>query len=499
MSVEAIPQHPLPRKFGIITEGFFLLLVLFGPWAFGTTQDWSILLLCCGSIIFFFMTLALYFLDRHFSKRFLSEDRPRRKDRLWGWPDWVFIALGVLCLLYVALQWFNAQSDYFHSTYEFITYPHLEWLPSSFDKRYTLFYLFKYTALFLTYLGARILFQNGRTRDRIFSARMERFLWVVLSSVFIMVIVGSFMRLDKTTTLLWIVERTRWAGTNNSFGPYGYRSSAAQYMNLLWPVGIAFWWSLSSAMEGKVFPRFRAYLNRYLVIVVLSLFVLAGVWIAISRGGVWIASIVSVLLLALMCVNALRGKNKRIIAVVVSFLLVIGAAVLGLQVADEDAKRLMETDSSGRLEQYEASWPIYHDYPTYGVGAGAYYCMYDLYQPEKSRDSGITFAFAHSDWLQLFIEFGNVGSVLVSTLVLWGLLLPWFAGRGTYFMRLAMMLAFSTALLHAIVDLPFYILSVSWLFVVLMAFYHSLGRPPRKSGSRSQRVRRRGVTQPSNS
>lgn len=71
-------------------------------------------------------------------------------------------------------------------------------------------------------------------------------------------------------------------------------------------------------------------------------------------------------------------------------------------------------------------------------------------------------------------------------------------------MRLAMIMAFSTALLHAIVDLPFYILSVSWLFVVLMAFYHALGRPIRKSRrdsgeADSQNTRRRRVIQPANS
>ncbi|MDI9401937.1 MAG: O-antigen ligase family protein [Limisphaerales bacterium] len=501
MSLKAIPQHPLARKLGIATEGLFLFLVLFGPWAFGTTQEWAIRLLCHGSLLFFAMALALYFLDRHFSSRYFSQEQSRHKERLWGWADWLFIGLGILSLLYVALQWFNAQSDYYATTYEFIDYPHWEWLPSSFDKRFTLFYLFKYTALFFTYLGARILFQSGRARGRMFTLRMERFLWVVLASTFVMVIVGAFMRLDKTTTLLWMVERSRWAGINNSFGPYGYRSSAAQYMNLLWPLGIAFWWSLSSALESRVFPRFRAYLNRYLVIVVLSLFVLAGVWIAISRGGVWIASIVSVLLLALICLDALRGKHKRIYSALIILLLLAGAAGLGLQVAGQDARRLLETESSGRLEQYEASWPIYHDYPTYGVGAGAYYCMYDLYRSDTSRakDPDFTFPFAHSDWLQLFIEFGNVGTALVVALLLWGLLLPWVTGRGTWFIRLAMILAFSTALLHAIVDLPFYIFSVSWLFVVLMAFYHALGPvgrkladAPERSGSR--KLRRREVT-----
>jgi hypothetical protein len=237
------------------------------------------------------------------------------------------------------------------------------------------------------------------------------------------------------------------------------------------------------------------------VIVVLSLFVLAGVWIAISRGGVWIASIVSVLLLALICLDALRGKHKRIYSALIILLLLAGAAGLGLQVAGQDARRLLETESSGRLEQYEASWPIYHDYPTYGVGAGAYYCMYDLYRSDTSRakDPDFTFPFAHSDWLQLFIEFGNVGTALVVALLLWGLLLPWVTGRGTWFIRLAMILAFSTALLHAIVDLPFYIFSVSWLFVVLMAFYHALGPvgrkladAPERSGSR--KLRRREVT-----
>src|SRR5208283_2520082 len=35
-------------------------------------------------------------------------------------------------------------------------------------------------------------------------------------------------------------------GGENQFGPYHYRSNAAQYFNLLWPVCLGFWWNLQS-------------------------------------------------------------------------------------------------------------------------------------------------------------------------------------------------------------------------------------------------------------
>ena len=483
-----IPVHPLVKKFGYFVEGLFLLLVLFGPWALGTTEVWSIYTLSIGSAVFFLMAALLALMDKVFTARYFDRGHYHHRPKLWYWADWIFLALGLICLLYVFIQWVNAQSDYIPGEYLFKDYPYNEHLPSSMDKWYTLFNLTQYVCLFCACFGARFLFMTGRAaeQDAILPARMVRFLWVALSSAFIMVIVGSLMRLDKTTTLLWIAERTTWAGTNNSFGPYGYRSTAAQYMNLLWPLGIAFWWTIRSRIERRGLPFIRTCANKYLVLAVMALFVFGGVWIAISRGGVWIGSAIAVLMILLIAFDALRGKKSSIIFAIIGIVLIAGAIFMSLQVTGKDALRLKDTESEARLRQYEATWPIYHDYPTYGIGAGAYYSMYEMYVGE-SIPTKSHYPSAHSDWLQLLVEFGNVGTTLVVSLLLWGLLLPWITRRGNFFLRTSFIFAFMTALIHAIVDLPFYVLSVSWLFVVLLAAYQSLPRPAIPSAEHSHR------------
>lgn len=473
---DAIPIHPLVRRFGYFVEGLFLLMVLFGPWAFGTTQYWSIYTLCIASGVFFISSVFLLWMDKHFSSRFQTEGSSRNR-HWWNWIDWVFCLVAILCLVYVFVQWWNAQYVYLVDSYELYPLPHNESLPSSFDKPYTLFYLIQYTALFCAYLGSRFLFHIGQ---KYHLHTMERFLWIALTSTFIMVIVGALMRLDKTTSILWIAERSQYAGTNNSFGPYGYRSTAAQYMNLLWPIGIAFWWSIRSRLERHGVPFHRTFFNKYIVLAVMSFFIFAGVWIAISRGGVWIGSAIGVLLIVAILFDALRGRKKNITLVLCILILVGGAVTLGLKIAGKDALRLTDPESEARIQMYEESWPIYHDYSTYGIGAGAFPTVYSMYAGENQK---IVFSL-HSDWMQLLIEFGIVGASCVVFLLLWGLILPWITRRGQPFFRIAMILAFSTALVHAVVDLPFYVLSVSWLFVVLMAFYHSLMRQKRSSRKR---------------
>jgi len=155
----------------------------------------------------------------------------------------------------------------------------------------------------------------------------------------------------------------------------------------------------------------------------------------------------------------------------------VAAALLGLKVAGDSANRLSNLEDSGRIRQYEESLPIHKDYPVYGVGAGGYMDTFWYYLEDKKY----YFPVAHNDWLQMLIEFGFVGSTLVILLLLWGLLLPWITHRGSFLLKSSIVLAMATALLHATCDMPFYVLSVSWLFVVLIAFYHTLAVNPARN------------------
>lgn len=486
-----IPTHPLVRKFSYFTEAFFYLLVLFGPWALGTTQSWSIFTLSIGSGCFLILAAILKFMNWYFTRHYHEEEELSQKHSIWNWADWVFIILSILCLLYVCIQWLNAQSDYIFSEYRFIDFPFKEWLPSSTDKNYTLFYLYQYLGLFSAYLGARLLFSIGSSHSvKTISPQIERFFWVVLSSAFILVIVGILMRLDKTPKLLWFVERrSEYSQYLRHFGPFGYRSSAAQYLNLLWPLGISIWWVLRSHLERKGIPFVKTFMTHYLPLAIMSLFLFVGVWVAVSRGGVWIGSAVAILLSTIILFDAFSGKKKSLFLGLAIIIFITAGTILGLKVLGKDAERLSDIESDPRIIQYMGSWPIYYDYPTYGVGAGSYACMFELYAEDQELPAGTIYPVAHSDWLQLLIEFGNVGTSLVVLLLIWGLIIPWISSRGSPLLRISFLLAFSTALIHAVVDMPFYVLSISWIFVVLMAVYHSL--PLYRKNSHSIVIRRK--------
>lgn len=464
--------YPIVRSFSYIVEVFFALLVLFGPWAFGTTQPWSVWTLCIGTTIFFLMSSFLLLMDRYFCKRFDIEDYLSQKC-WWTWVDWVFVGLSFLPLLYIFIQWWNACS---YSTpgdmYDLNDLEYIEALPTSFDKPYTAYYLVIYFTLFLGYLGVRFL---AHVKSRMQQSLLEHFLWIALASAFVMVIVGSLMRLDKTKTILWLVEREHFGGINNSFGPYGYRSSAAQYMNLLWPLGIAMWWNVCSQIQkitrthGHRILFIRSFFNKYILMAVMGVFVFAGVWIAISRGGVWIGSAAGVCLVLFIFFDAICSPKRNLFLVAGIVLFLLGSVGLGLSVAGDSAARLMDQTSEDRIHLYESAMPIHKDYPLYGTGAGTYPTMILQY---VEKISGASFSL-HSDWLQMLIELGYVGSALVVLLLLWALLLPWITGRGSAFLRIAFILALSIDLVHAAVDLPFYVMSVCWLFVTIVALYHS--------------------------
>src|ERR1041385_2778082 len=62
--------------------------------------------------------------------------------------------------------------------------------------------------------------------------------------------------------LLWFMPTYMNKEAEFQFGPYAYRSNAAQYFNLLWPVVLGFWWTLRREARHRLAASKRSAAGR---------------------------------------------------------------------------------------------------------------------------------------------------------------------------------------------------------------------------------------------
>jgi hypothetical protein len=113
---------------GLIEAGVYFM-ICFGPWAFGTTEPWSINVMnitgyCLGGLA------ALKWLVR----RALGEYYPHP-----GWDrgkilDWLLGGLSLLILLYCWISASNARASYRPESWSFLYHQVIWWLPHSYDQ-----------------------------------------------------------------------------------------------------------------------------------------------------------------------------------------------------------------------------------------------------------------------------------------------------------------------------------------------------------------------------
>ncbi len=77
--------------------------------------------------------------------------------------------------------------------------------------------------------------------DRLLSGvpprRISVLLWTLVLSAAALSIVGTLQRLDGSRNLLWILPRRNPFSV--TFGPFAYRGTASNYLNLIWSIGLA--------------------------------------------------------------------------------------------------------------------------------------------------------------------------------------------------------------------------------------------------------------------
>jgi O-antigen ligase len=497
-------HRPRPNAFywrlDLVSEYLIYVILVFTPWAFGTTEDWAIqtvniLNYILGALL---VTKWIYRLAAGFHPGRWDAPPALRGVR----PSMILIPLALLTFVmlgYTAVAALNARAEFIPDEQRFDYFQYKSWLPTTYDRSATWEAFQRYLAIACFFWAMRDwLVTKTRRESRPdtdlegeaaigpelaetkggyysydptrFPVRLKRLLWVICGNGALLAIEGTLQRLSRSNDLLFMVRPMYNQNYSQQFGPYNYRSNAAQYLNMIWPIAVAFWWALNQQGRKKLGE------GAEFVLMVFAALMAAAPVISASRGGLAIEVAQMLGVLVIFGYSFRRTGWWKTALVGGLFLVIIGSAAAlnweGLQY------RLQENSLntlSGRTIIYENSKRIVDDFPVWGTGPGSFGAVYQLYRtdPEQSW-----YAYAHDDYLQTIVTFGRVGFIGVMFMLV-TIFAYWFLARGIPTSELFISfvwLAAAGCLLHARFDFPLQIYSIQLMFITVCAILTVLAR-----------------------
>ncbi len=495
-------------------------LVVFTPWAFGTTQPWSIRAMNIGGYalgLLLGVKLVIRWFQRYRPCRWNEGPRSGAAARLAAGMltenrlTITLVALTVVILAYCLLSAVNARASFQNESMTFEYRDCIRWLPHSLDAGGTWLAFWSYLGLAGVFWSVRdwllgkadgeerVQWQRGGPAGALagaqganepargsgsgssnpnapMPARLRNLLWLLALNGALLGLEGIIQRAADSPNLLFLVKPRLHQAAELQFGPYAYRSNAAQYFNLVWPVCLGFWWTLNRTTARKN--------NLHHILLVCAATMAACPIVSTSRGGalvtVGIGGLAAIFFASgqLIFRGGRRESTRRWTLTLVALSLFFTSALgLGFALGWKQLKPRMDSVNeglAGREQLYTAARQMADDYPWFGTGPGTFETVSQLYP----RPDVFWPAQLHNDWLETWITFGRLGSALVG-LALGVVLLRWFIRGGIHggrrFVGLTW-LALGGCLAHARFDFPFQVSSILFLTVILCAVLFVLSR-----------------------
>ena len=469
-------------------------MVVFSPWAFGTTQPWSIWTMNgLGYLLGILLGIKLVIRNQtgYRPARWGENSFDGRNDdaRLTRLLIRTLAIMTILLLAYCLIGVINARSTYHRDSASFEYHHFISWLPNSHDRNGGWLAFCNYLALAFSFwalrdwlLGKSV---NEERAERsqlnvlglrptfVLPERLRRLLWVLCLNGGLLAIEGIIQRLAGTGRLLFFMDTRINKAAEDQFGPYAYRSNAAQYFNLVWPACLGLWCTCGGQQSRKEkFPTAA----RHLILVCVMIMAAAPI-ISSTRAGAIVAVVELVLATGILCFARPQTSFKTRMGILFFAALTLGfGAWLGwANLTPRLEPEEFQNGLAGRNYMYETARQMALDYPVFGTGAGTFEPLFQLYRLDPNEYWP---AQLHNDWLQTLITFGWLGSGLIAIAFVC-VLARWFIPGGIADGReLAPLLWVSLAgcLLHARYDFPFQICSVLFVFLLLCAVLSCLSR-----------------------
>ena len=478
----------------LVTEGLLYFMVVFSPWAFGCAQSkalaqvtvagcqqpWTIWTMnFCGYAVGILLLVKLLV-------RVGAGYRPPRWDAgnsiAARWVTRLLAAATLAILFYSLIAVVNYRAEYQSDRFQFhYNEKSIVWLPRSYDLPGSWRFLLNHLALAAAFWAARDWLLGKTLRESrgdvgrvaFLPARLKRLLWVASVNGAVLAIEGIAQRLSGTNKLLWYIQPRLNKDAASQFGPYAYRSNAAQYFNLLWPATLALWWTLWREAQFAARGARKSLTHHWLLVCV---FVMAACpLLSYSRGGAIVAAGM-LALTALILSTALRsahGATKFGFFLFFVTILVLGFAFGWNQLGD----RMLDLNVglTGRVSYNEMAWPMVHEHPVLGCGPGTFGMLFQFYSVGEVRAAQL-----HNDWLETLITFGAAGCALIA-LAAGAVFARRFCTGGVHAswrFTLLLWTALAGCLTHALFDFPLQMYSILFLFLLLCAVLSILGERP---------------------
>ena len=476
------------------TEFLVYGMVVFSPWAFGATQAWAIWVMNAAGYVLGGL-LATKWLVRlatgYCPARWAQSHRPSPPTA----SRWLMAAMAVMTVLflgYVLAGAVNARAVFHVERLDFEYFACVPWLPHSYDRSAAWFEFWEYLGLAGTFWAARDWLcgmapeeletgeravrasgSTAHTRSRRHDVgggrmpvRLRRLLLVLCLTGSLAAVEGIVQRLAGSNKLLFLVQPRLNQEYESQFGPYAYRTNAAEYFNLLWPVcaGLAFLSAQAANRDREEGRRRRDNAHRWLA----AGAVLMGACplIASSRGGTLIAvGMLPLALVAMLTIPRGVSTGSKVGLGLLFAAAIQVAVVLGWGTLEPRFEDAFVDDLGGRLAAYKNAEGMARDYQLFGSGAGSFASLYYFYRADPDTQ---WFAYLHNDWLEWRITLGWIGFALLLALLA-GALAHWFLGRGVPLPGLLaalVWLAMAGCLVHARFDFPFRVHSIATVFLL---------------------------------
>lgn len=219
-----------------------------------------------------------------------------------------------------------------------------------------------------------------------------------------------FQFLTKSGRVLWSPQYPAYIGRGS--GTYICPNHLAGFLEMVLPIGLALTLTGRFSATTKVFLGYA------------SLAVFAGLAVTVSRGA-WLATGLGLLFFFALL---MRHHGQRLAAILFLALLLAGSvffmkkmAVLQRRVGPSAQSNL----DFARPELWKPAWRMWQDHFWWGVGPGHFDVRFRNYRPDEIQMRPL---FAHNDYLNTLADWGLAGALLIGAAVLllgWGVVQSW--------------------------------------------------------------------------